>query len=201
MRKSGRPPLRDPIAPAAADVLVMETTYGDRLHKPLRSSIEKLYQAIEDTFRRGGNVIVPTFALERAQEMLYHFHVGVETGRLLRSMQVFLDSPMAISAIEIFRRHPECYDAETAALFREGEDPLALPGLHFTRESTESIALNRITGLPSMAFPHTLISRNTTGPTEGVNHRMTDPSKGAGAFVTHCYGVFPFLHRPFADDA
>ena len=143
---SGRPLLRDPVVPAGADVLVMETTYGDRRHKPLRSSIEELYQAIDDTFRRGGNVVIPTFALERAQELLYYFHDGVETGRLPRSMQVFLDSPMAISATEIFRRHPECYDAETAALFREGKDPFALPGLHFTRESAESIALNDIAG-------------------------------------------------------
>lgn len=143
---SGRPLLRDPVAPVGADVLIMETTYGDRQHKPLRSSIEELYQAIDDTFRRGGNVVIPTFALERAQELLYYFREAVETGRLPRSMQVFLDSPMAISATEIFRRHPECYDAETARLFREGEDPFQLPGLHFTRESAASIALNRITG-------------------------------------------------------
>ena len=143
---SGRPLLRDPVAPAGADVLVMETTYGNREHKLLRSSIEELYQAIDDTFRRGGNVVIPTFALERAQELLYYFRDGVETGRLPRSLQVFLDSPMAISATEIFRRHPECYDTETAALFRDGRDPFALPGLHFTRESAESIALNDITG-------------------------------------------------------
>ena len=143
---SGRPLLRDPVAPPKADVLVMETTYGDRLHKPLRPSVEELYQAIEDTFRRGGNVVIPTFALERAQELLYYFREGIEAGRLPRSTQVFLDSPMAISATEIFRRHPECYDAETTALFRDGRDPFSLPGLHFTRETAESMALNHITG-------------------------------------------------------
>lgn len=143
---SGRPLLRDPVAPPGGDVLVMETTYGDRLHKALPASIEELYQAIDDTFRRGGNVIIPTFALERAQELLFYFRDGVETGRLSRSMHVFLDSPMAISATEIYRRHPECYDSETAALFREGRDPFSLPGLQFTRDSAESIALNRITG-------------------------------------------------------
>lgn len=143
---SGRPLLRDPVAPPGGDVLVMETTYGDRLHKALPASIEELYQAIDDTFRRGGNVIIPTFALERAQELLFYFRDGVETSRLSRSMHVFLDSPMAISATEIYRRHPECYDSETAALFREGRDPFSLPGLQFTRDSAESIALNRITG-------------------------------------------------------
>ena len=143
---SGRPLLRDPVAPPKADVLVMETTYGNRRHKPLQTSVEELYQAIEDTFRRGGNVVIPTFALERAQELLYYLREGIERGRLPRSMQVFLDSPMAISATEIFRRHPECYDAETAALFRNGQDPFNLPGLHFTRDAAESMAINRITG-------------------------------------------------------
>jgi metallo-beta-lactamase family protein len=144
--ESGRPLLRDPIVPAGADVLVMEATYGDRRHKPLEASIEELYQAIEDTFRRGGNVVIPTFALERAQELLYYFREGVDRGRLPRSMQVFLDSPMAISATEIFRRHPECYDARAAAMFEERKDPFGLPGLHFTRETADSMALNRITG-------------------------------------------------------
>ncbi len=143
---SRRPILRDPARRPAADVLVMETTYGDRTHKPLQPSIDELYEAIQDTFERGGNVIIPTFALERAQELLYHLREGVEQGRLGRSIQVFLDSPMAISATQIFRRHPECYDREAAELFREGRDPFALPGLHFTRETAESMALNRIGG-------------------------------------------------------
>jgi metallo-beta-lactamase family protein len=143
---AGRPLLRDPATPPKADVVVMETTYGDRLHKPLPPSVEELYEAITDTFRRGGNVIIPTFALERAQELLYFLHAGVETGRLSSSTQVFLDSPMAISATEIFERHPECYAPDKAALFRAGRDPFHLPGLHFTRESADSIALNRIVG-------------------------------------------------------
>jgi metallo-beta-lactamase family protein len=143
---SGRPLLREPATPATAAVVVMETTYGDRLHKPLAPSVEELYAAIADTFKRGGNVIIPTFALERAQELLYFLREGVEAGQLSRSSQVFLDSPMAISATAIFEHHPECYDAETAELFREGRDPFGLPGLQFTRETQESIAINRIGG-------------------------------------------------------
>ena len=142
----GRAILRDPATPPAADVVVMETTYGDRLHKQLQPSIEELYEAIEDTFRRGGNVVIPTFALERAQEILYFLQEGVSSGRLPGSTQVFLDSPMAISATEIFLHHPECYDAETVALFNQQRDPFALPGLHFTRETAESMALNNIRG-------------------------------------------------------
>ncbi len=142
----GRAILRDPATPPAADVVVMETTYGDRRHKQLEPSIEELYEAINDTFRRGGNVIIPTFALERAQEILYYLREGVEAGRISRSTQVFLDSPMAISATEIFRRHPECFDAETRELFRNGQDPFDLPGLRFTRQTAESMAINRIGG-------------------------------------------------------
>ncbi len=142
----GRVILRNPTPPPAADVVVMETTYGDRLHKQLQPSIEELYEGIEDTFRRGGNVIIPTFALERAQEILYFLRDGVAQNRLPASTQVFLDSPMAISATEIFKRHPECYDKETAELFNKGKDPFSLPGLHFTRETAQSMALNNISG-------------------------------------------------------
>jgi metallo-beta-lactamase family protein len=138
--------LRDPVTPDAVDVVVMETTYGDRLHKSLQPSIDELYEAIHDTFRRGGNVIIPSFALERTQEILYYLREGIEEDALPKSMQVFLDSPMAISATEIFRRHPECYDDDARELFTNGTDPFAMPGLHFTRETAESMALNRIGG-------------------------------------------------------
>ncbi len=146
MGYSGRVILRDPAPPPAADVVVMETTYGDRCHKALQPSVEELYEAVNDTFRRGGNVVIPSFALERSQEILYYLREGVEQGELPATMQVFLDSPMAITATEIFRRHPECYDAEAAALFREGHDPFSLPGLRFTRETAQSMAINRISG-------------------------------------------------------
>lgn len=142
----GRPILRNPATPPRADIVVMETTYGDRLHKPFEPSVQELYRVIQDTFRRGGNVVIPTFALERAQEILYFLRIGLEQGLLPTTMQIFLDSPMAISATEIFEQHPECYQAETAELFREGRDPFHLPGLHFTRETTESIEINHVQG-------------------------------------------------------
>ncbi len=143
---AGRPLLRPPVTPPAADIVVMETTYGDRLHRSLDASVDELYQAVEDAFRRGGNVIIPTFALERAQEILFFLRMGIERNRLNPSMQVFLDSPMAISATEIFERHPECYEPAVAALFKGGHDPFSLPGLHLTRESADSIAINKIRG-------------------------------------------------------
>jgi metallo-beta-lactamase family protein len=143
---AGRPLLRAPAAPPRVDAVVMETTYGDRLHKPIGPSIEELYKAITEAFQRGGNVVIPSFALERAQELLFFLRAGVDSGHLPPTTQVFLDSPMAISITEIFARHPECYQPQTRELFLEGHDPFALPGLHFTRETAESVALNRLTG-------------------------------------------------------
>ncbi|HXZ68466.1 MAG TPA: MBL fold metallo-hydrolase, partial [Alphaproteobacteria bacterium] len=143
---SGRALMRDPSPPSGNDGVVMECTYGDRLHRPMHLSIEELYDAVTSTFERGGNVIIPTFALERAQEILAVLKEGIARGRLSRSMQVFLDSPMAISATEIFKRHPECFASETRALFGAGQDPFSFPGLHFIRETEDSKALNRISG-------------------------------------------------------
>jgi metallo-beta-lactamase family protein len=143
---AGRPLLRGPATPPQADVVVIETTYGDRLHKPIGPSIEEFYGAITETFRRGGNVVIPTFALERAQELLFVLRQGVAQGRLAKTIQVFLDSPMAISAIDVFRRYPEGLDEATTKLIRSGEDPLTLPGLHLTRETAQSVAINSIRG-------------------------------------------------------
>ncbi len=143
---SNRAILRDPVSPPKAQTVVMETTYGNRLHKRLQPSVDELFEAINDTFQRGGNVIIPSFALERSQEIIYYLREGREAGKLPGAMQVFLDSPMAISATEIFRRHPECYDEATRALFCDGRAPFDFPGLHFTRQTADSMALNRVRG-------------------------------------------------------
>ena len=143
---AGRVLLRSPAKPPHAENVVVETTYGDRLHKQLGPSIDEFYEAITETFKRGGNVIIPTFALERAQELLFYLSEGVAQGRLTKSTQVYLDSPMAISATEVFRHHPECFEPTTAKMFQDGHDPFALPGLHFTRETAESVAINSIPG-------------------------------------------------------
>lgn len=143
---SGRAILRDPTSPPVADTVVMETTYGDRLHKQLQPSLDEFYSIINETMSRGGNVIIPTFALERAQEVLYYLREGLENGCIKYFTNVFLDSPMAISATQIFERHKECFDSETLKISQDGNDPFHLPGLHFTRETAESIAINQIAG-------------------------------------------------------
>jgi metallo-beta-lactamase family protein len=148
---SGRPLLRDPVPPPHSDVVVMETTYGDRLHRSLPDSVNELYEAISGAFQRGGNVIIPTFALERAQEILFYLREGVQQGKLAGAMQVFLDSPMAISATEVFIRHPECFDEQATTLLRNGQDLFAVPGLHLIRDTSESMAINRFSGAVIMA--------------------------------------------------
>jgi metallo-beta-lactamase family protein len=141
-----RPLLLPPRTPPAAQAVVMESTYGDRDHRPYRESVEELYTAIATIFARGGNVVIPTFALERAQELLYILRQGVEANRLPPATPVYVDSPMAISATEIFKRYPDCYSPAVADLFQQGKDPFALPGLHFTRERADSVAINPIKG-------------------------------------------------------
>lgn len=143
---SGRPIIRDPMPPSHADIVVMETTYGDRLHKALEPTLDEFYSAISNTIARGGNVIIPSFALERAQELLYYLREGIEQGRLPAYLPVFLDSPMAISATQIYQRHPECFDQDAIDTLASGQDPFMFPGLRFTRETADSMAINHFVG-------------------------------------------------------
>jgi metallo-beta-lactamase family protein len=139
-----RPLLSDNQAPSNVDIVVMETTYGDRDHRPLQASVDEFYDAIRDAQERGGNIIIPTFALERAQELLFYLREGMERKEIPDTLHVFLDSPMAISATQIFRRHPEAMRTGVERMLNSGQDPFQLPNLRFTRESHESMALNRI---------------------------------------------------------
>ncbi|WP_079420429.1 MBL fold metallo-hydrolase [Thiomonas intermedia] len=142
----GRPLLDDPQAPPVPpDYVVMETTYGDRDHRAWSASIDELIEAVAATQARGGNVIIPTFALERAQDVLYALSVGLAQGRLPKHLAVFLDSPMAISATEIFARYPQAMRTDVHARLR-AHDPFALPGLRMTRETADSMAINAIRG-------------------------------------------------------
>ncbi len=141
---SGRIILRDPAIPPSVNTVVMETTYGDRVHKQLQPSVDELFAVINETIGRGGNVIIPTFALERTQEILYTLREGIKNQHMKHYANVFLDSPMAISATQIFERHPECLNAETLKILHESKDVFSPPGLHFTRETAESMAINQI---------------------------------------------------------
>ncbi len=188
--------LRGPDAPPKTDVVVMETTYGDRLHRPFAASVEELYQAVGEALTRGGNVVIPTFALERAQELLYFLRAGIAQSRLPPSMQVFLDSPMAISATEVFKHHLDCLDPEVAALLHDGIDPFGLPGLHLVRETSDSIALNGIkSGAIIMAGP----GMATGGRV--VHHLRHNLSRPESSIVFVGYAALGTLARRIIDGA
>ena len=140
----GRPILRDPTPIEDADILVIESTYGNRQHKDFSATEEEMIGIVEKTlFERGGNVIVPAFAVGRTQEVLYHLHRLTSEGRL-RQPKVFVDSPMATQATRITREHLELFDEQAKRLagwHARGEN---LPYLDFTASAEESMALNRI---------------------------------------------------------
>lgn len=142
----GRPLLRIAEPPPAADVVVMEATYGDRNHRSAKASVDELLDAIADRLDSGGNIVIPTFALERAQEVIFHLANAVRADRLPRRLHLFLDSPMAISATSIFARYPESLGEEARTRIAEGGDPFGLPTLRFTRDASESMAINKIDG-------------------------------------------------------
>ena len=136
-----QPIVRDPTTLAEADLIVLESTYGNRDHQQAGSVESQLTQVINQTVERGGNVVVPVFAIERAQELVYYI------GRLLHAkqipaMDVFLDSPMAADATDVFRRHREDSDPETWRLITSGDSPLGFSRLKITRSVEESKAIN-----------------------------------------------------------
>lgn len=139
--RTGNPILRDPIPPNEADYLVLESTYGNRLHKNLEESIKELIQAIKDTFKKGGNVIIPAFAVGRTQDLLYILNKSVRQ-RILEPIDVYLDSPLAEEATKIYLSHPELFDDEA---LREMKNPnRSSIKLHFIKSVEESKKLNTI---------------------------------------------------------
>lgn len=141
-----KPIIRDPQTPPTVDVAMVESTYGNRDHRDFSGTISELEFVINETFERGGNVVIPTFALERAQELLYVLYEFWRDSKIPEDVKIFLDSPMAISATRIFERHPDFYDSEATALIESGQNPFQFPALEYTREVRESMAINAISG-------------------------------------------------------
>jgi metallo-beta-lactamase family protein len=149
-----------------ADFLFMESTYGDRDHKNEADSLDELAEAIHYSYRHGEKVIIPSFAVERAQEVIYSLYLLSKDGRLPAGMPIFLDSPLAIQATEIFRRHPEYLDAPTQKLLQKGEDPFSLPQLRFTLTPQESMAINTYSG------PAIVISASGMAEAGRIKHHL-----------------------------
>ncbi len=140
-----KPLVRDPSVFTSADTVVMESTYGDRDHDTPEAVEDLLCDAINRTVKAGGNIVIPTFAIERAQELMYHLSRLVREDRIPYLM-MFLDSPMAVDVTDVFLKHPEYLDEETRRLFKDGEPPFRFPGLRLVRSTAESKAINSIKG-------------------------------------------------------
>ncbi len=138
-----KPLIPDPSLIDTADHVVMESTYGDRDHKTNGSIDDALANIVNDAYERRGNVVIPTFAIERAQELLFHFSLLQTTKRIPR-VPVFLDSPMAINVTEVFSRHRSFLDEQMRGLLDAGEHPLDFPGLYLTRSHAQSKAINAV---------------------------------------------------------
>ena len=143
---NNRPILRDPKKIKKADYLIMESTYGNRLHPENSTSIDRLIHIIKDTVKRGGSVIIPAFAVGRTQELIYELNMFYEHHpeykELLDDLYVYIDSPMATTATEVFRKNAQVFDEETKQLILSGDNPLDFKNLIFTRSTAESQALN-----------------------------------------------------------
>ena len=141
----GRPILNDPASIETADVLLVESTYGNRLHKSLAETVDELADAVNDTItRKKGNVIIPAFAVGRTQDLLYLLMDLVRQGRLPRNLAIFVDSPMAGAATEITLKHDELMDAESLDLLRWFRTSPDAPYLRVTEDVEDSMALNKI---------------------------------------------------------
>ncbi len=143
--RPGLPILRDPEKLDPVDYMIMESTYGDRFHKKLEHVSERLAEIVNRTAGRGGKIIVPAFAVGRTQQLVLLLHELMD-GHKIPSIPIFVDSPLAVNATEVFRKHPECYDEETRKYLTEGQNPFGFNRLKYVRESSESKALNDLHG-------------------------------------------------------
>lgn len=139
------PIINDPHNHTQADYVLIESTYGDRVHGEVKSIPGELERIINETHKAGGNIVIPSFAVERTQELLYHLHNLLIEDRIPHLL-AFVDSPMAVSVTEIFRKHEELFDKETRAMLRRGEHPCDFPGLTMSRTVDQSKAINHIKG-------------------------------------------------------
>jgi metallo-beta-lactamase family protein len=128
-----------------ADILIIESTYGNRLHSDMNKVSERLTSVINQTISRKGKIIIPSFALERTQELIYTLH-RLRLDKMTPDIPVYVDSPLAIDATEIFRMHPECFDEEANEFIRTVYDPFGFKQLHYTRSTEESKMINEIEG-------------------------------------------------------
>ncbi len=143
---NNRPILRDPVKIKKADYVIMETTYGNRLHPTNSTSIDELINITLATIKRGGSIIIPSFAVGRTQELIYQFNMFYEQHpeyqKQLENVNVYIDSPMATTATEVFKKNAQVFDEKTKEYILNGDNPLDFKNLKFTRNTADSQMLN-----------------------------------------------------------
>ncbi len=143
--RPGLPIIRDPQPLDPVDYLILESTYGDRIHKPLALAADTLADVVSRTAARGGKIIVPAFAVGRTQQLVLMLHQLIDAKRI-PSIPMFVDSPLAVNVTEVFRKHPECYDKEIRKFLTEGDDPFGFHRLTYIHDVAESKKLNDLRG-------------------------------------------------------
>jgi metallo-beta-lactamase family protein len=143
--RPGLPIVRDPEPLPPVDYLIMESTYGDRLHDQQENVVDHLADVVNRTVSRGGRVIVPSFAVGRTQQIVLLLH-ELSNAKRLPSLPIFVDSPLAVNVTKVFRDHPECFDEGTQAFLHNGEDPFGFSRLQYIREAVDSKKLNSLDG-------------------------------------------------------
>lgn len=135
------PILKDPYFVKDVDFLIIESTYGDRLHSDISTSGEHLREIINTAVKNKGKIIIPAFALERTQELIYILYNLYKEGKIPK-IPIFVDSPLAVNVTEVFKKHPECYDEETKEIFQKNENPFGFSMLQYIKDVEESKKLN-----------------------------------------------------------
>jgi metallo-beta-lactamase family protein len=141
--RCGLPILRDRDLPEGANVLISESTYGDRVHPPLDELDDELAQVLTRTHARGGKVVIPSFALERAQQIIFSLKRLFAAGHVPTTMPVYVDSPLTVNITQVFRLHPECFDSTAREFVRGGDSPFDFPQLHYASSVEDSRAIDR----------------------------------------------------------
>ncbi|MBD3320497.1 MAG: MBL fold metallo-hydrolase [Chitinivibrionales bacterium] len=164
--RTNKPIIHDPNLPRDLDMLIMESTYGNRLHDPADDVHEQFARIIRETSASGGKLIIPAFAVGRTQELVHTLHKLYNQNRI-PDIPVFVDSPLAYHATGVFRNHPECFDRETARIFtRDGEDPFEFRRLKYITEVNDSKRLN------SLDYPHIIISASGMAEAGRILHHL-----------------------------
>jgi metallo-beta-lactamase family protein len=171
----GLPLVRDPETIDFTDLLILESTYGARLHEPMPDTANRLKQIVNEIYERKGVLVIPAFAVGRTQQLVYELQ-KLHTAGEIPTLPIFVDSPLAIDATSVFRQHPECFDAETHRYMTEyhDEDVFGFSQLQYTRPVEESIKLN------TMDPPFIVISASGMAEAGRILHhlrnRIEDPA-------------------------